>query len=242
MRYVIVLVALAIVAVPATVVKAQSGVRPLDNGEGVDAGQLAVTEMVDHGEQTIHVTGGRLQEGFTAQIRGSVHANGWIGYATDQDALNGACGQALERFSEATSRTWAEGYRVFLHGNPFSGGNCAVAAPPPAVAPAPAPAHVPTGCTADTYVRDLKTNETAPAGKFAVVEVVHNGARTIQIEAKCLTEPFTERIEGVVHFNGWWGYGSIHHAQEGACTLAAERRSEASLPGSWNQGYAVFGC
>lgn len=217
------------------VTPAQAGtVRDLREGETAPAGSTLVVEVVDFGPRTIHINPGVGP--VTERVEGLVHTNVWIVDASLEQAL---CEQARERFTEAQiPGGWANNptpMQVFLKGSPFSG-TCE-GAPVAMAAPAPAPSG--DGCTGDSYVRDLNNGQSSPAGKFVILEVVDHGSRHATITAMCSPGGETERVDGSIHYNVWWGYGSLSHAMRDACKQAAERRSEASKPGSWFEGGTV---
>ena len=104
-----------------THVSAQNSVVDLEAGETAPKGSFSVMEIVDNGADTVSIAGGQLAEDFTERIEGEVHYNGWTNYEDLAAAQEGACQQAMERYSEASSDTWAEGYTVHLDGEIFTG-------------------------------------------------------------------------------------------------------------------------
>lgn len=215
-----------------------SNVQDLKEGETAPAGATLVVETVDFGPRTVNVNAGTGP--VTERVNGLVHTNVWIIW--DGSLEQALCEQARERFTEASSPgSWANQptpMQVFLNGSPFNGvcGSAPVAVSAPVSAPAPSGSDE---CVGDTYVRDLKNGQSSPGGKYVILEVVNHGSRHATITAMCSPGGETERVDGIIHYNVWWGYGSLSHAMRDACEQVAERRSEASKPGSWFEGGTV---
>lgn len=75
-----------------------------------------------------------------------------------------------------------------------------------------------------------------PAGTLVVMRLADFGKKTVNVSAGTLPQQTTFGVNGDVHTDGWWGYGSLAAAVEGACKELVELRSHISRQGdTWYQ-------
>ncbi len=115
---------------------------------------------------------------------------------------------------------------------------------PAIVAPAPAPTvAVAQNPSIPQTVSVIPDNTLVASGTLVVVRVTDFGKKTVSVTAGTLPQPVTFGVNGDIHTDGWWGFGSQTRAVEGACKEVSELNSHISKIGdTWYQFTVTSNC